>query len=62
LQHLFAIPTEEDMMGLLRGAAKAAIAAKVFDIARRELSKPENQAKIKELIGKVAARAAKGRR
>ena len=49
-------------MGLLRGAAKAAIAAKVFDIARRELSKPENQAKIKELIGKVAARAAKGRR
>jgi hypothetical protein len=49
-------------MGLLRGAIKAAVVAKVIDIARREMSKPENQRKAKELVGKLADKAAKSRR
>jgi hypothetical protein len=44
-------------MGLLRGAIKAAVVAKVIDVARREMSKPENQRKAKELMGKLADRA-----
>jgi hypothetical protein len=44
-------------MGLLRGAVKAAIAAKILDIARREMSKPANQQKVKELVGRLASRA-----
>jgi hypothetical protein len=49
-------------MGLLKGAIKAAVVAKVFDIARREMSKPENQRKAKEMLGKLADRASKARR
>ena len=36
-------------MGLLSGLAKAGLAKKVFDEAR----KPQNQAKIKEMISKA---------
>jgi len=43
-------------MGFLRGAAKAAIAAKIIDVARREMAKPENQRKAKELLTKVQQR------
>jgi hypothetical protein len=48
---------------MLRGAVKAAVVAKVLDIARRELSKPENQRKAKELISKLASKSkgARGR-
>ncbi|HEV7754546.1 MAG TPA: hypothetical protein VGO94_01685 [Mycobacteriales bacterium] len=49
-------------MGLLKGAVKAAIAAKILDIARREMSKPANQQKAKELVGKLASRAKATRR
>jgi hypothetical protein len=49
-------------MGLLRGAVKAAIVAKVIDLARRQMSKPENQQKAKELVGKLASRAKAARR
>jgi hypothetical protein len=42
---------------MLKGAIKAAVVAKVLDVARRELSKPENQRKAKELLGKLASRA-----
>jgi hypothetical protein len=44
-------------MGLLKSALKAGIAAKVLQIAQREMSKPQNQQKAKELIGKLASRA-----
>jgi hypothetical protein len=43
-------------MGLLQSAAKAGIAAKAVQIARREAAKPENQAKARELMAKVRAR------
>jgi hypothetical protein len=39
-------------MGLFSGMAKAGVAKKVVDEAR----KPQNQRKIKDLIGKVANR------
>jgi hypothetical protein len=40
-------------MKLLRGALKTGIAMKAFDIARREMSKPENQRKAKELLARA---------
>ena len=40
-------------MSLIRGLIKSAVAAKVIQIAQRELSKPENQRKIKEGLGKL---------
>jgi len=40
-------------MKLLRSALKTTIAVKAFDIARREMSKPENQRKAKELLAKA---------
>jgi hypothetical protein len=43
-------------MGLFKGAAKGAIAAKVIGIVRREAAKPENQRKAKELLAKVGNR------
>jgi hypothetical protein len=43
-------------MSIFRTAMKAGIAVKVFQVAKRELSKPENQRKIKE-----AARNLQGR-
>ncbi|HEY0486949.1 MAG TPA: hypothetical protein VGD72_11930 [Mycobacteriales bacterium] len=41
---------------MLKGIVKAAVVAKVLDIARRELSKPENQRKAKEMIGRLAGK------
>jgi len=45
-----------ETMGLISGLMKAGVAKKAFDAA----NKPENQRKIKELVGK--ARAKKGRK
>ena len=49
-------------MSVIRGLVKSAIVVKVAQIAQRELSKPENQRKIKEGMRKVqdAARRRKG--
>jgi hypothetical protein len=46
-------------MSLVKGLLKTAIVIKLAEVAQRELSKPENQRKIKEGIRKVqdAARA-----
>ena len=49
-------------MGLLSGAIKAGIAAKVLGIARREAAKPENQRKAKELLSRVGNRGRSGKR
>lgn len=43
-------------MGLFKGAMKAGIAMKAFDIVRREASKPANQQKAKEMFRKVSNR------
>jgi len=43
-------------MGLLGGMAKAGLAKKVYDEAR----KPQNQAKIKSMISKVTSKGGKG--
>ena len=40
-------------MSIIRGAIKAGIAMKVIQIAKRELSKPENQRKISEAVRKL---------
>ncbi|MBA3418814.1 MAG: hypothetical protein H0U09_08965 [Geodermatophilaceae bacterium] len=40
-------------MKLFRGALKTGIAVKAFDIARREMRKPENQRKARELMAKA---------
>jgi hypothetical protein len=45
---------KENTMGLLRGLVKGAVVAKVIQVAQRELSKPENQRKIKDGLGKLA--------
>ena len=42
------------VMNLIRGLIKGAVVAKVIQIAQRELSKPENQRKIKDGLSKVA--------
>jgi hypothetical protein len=44
-------------MRALRGLLKTAVAAKAFEIIRREASKPENQAKAREMATRVAERA-----
>ena len=36
------------LMSLIKGLVKTAVAAKLIQVAQRELSKPENQQKIKE--------------
>jgi hypothetical protein len=41
-------------MNLVRGLIKGAVIAKVVQIASRELSKPENQQRIREGIGKFS--------
>jgi len=41
-------------MGMLRGLIKGAAVAKVLQVAQRELSKPQNQQKIKAGLGKLA--------
>jgi hypothetical protein len=48
-------------MSLIKGLIKTAIAAKLIQVAQRELSKPENQQKIKDGIRKVQ-QAARSRR
>jgi hypothetical protein len=40
-------------MSIFKSAIRAGIAVKVAQIAKRELSKPENQRKIKEAVRKV---------
>lgn len=40
-------------MGLMKNVVKGAVAAKVIQIAARELSKPENQAKIRDGLNKL---------
>jgi hypothetical protein len=42
-------------MGTVRGLVKSAVVLKLVDIARREMAKPENQAKARELAKRVAA-------
>jgi hypothetical protein len=44
-------------MGFVKGVIKTAVAAKLLQIAQRELSKPQNQAKAKEMFGKLKQRA-----
>ncbi|MGI8457630.1 MAG: hypothetical protein ACR2LI_05920 [Propionibacteriaceae bacterium] len=41
-------------MGLLKGLVKGAVIAKVIQVAQRELSKPENQRRIKDGLRKVS--------
>ena len=48
-------------MGMFRGLVKGAVVAKVIQVAQRELSKPENQRKIKEGLGKLSQAARKKR-
>jgi hypothetical protein len=49
------------MMSVIRGLVKSAIVIKVAQVAQRELSKPENQRKIKEGLNKVKDAATKRR-
>ena len=39
-------------MSLIKGIVKTTVAAKLIQVAQRELSKPENQQKIKEGLRK----------
>lgn len=39
-------------MGMFKGAMKAGLAVKAAQVAKREMSKPENQAKAKEALAK----------
>jgi hypothetical protein len=48
-------------MNLARGLFKAAVVAKLLQVAQRELSKPENQQKIKDGLRKLQE-TAKSRR
>jgi hypothetical protein len=48
-------------MNLVRGLLKAAVVAKLVQVAQRELSKPENQQKIKDGLRKLQE-TAKSRR
>jgi hypothetical protein len=50
-----------EFMSLIKGLLKTAVAAKLIQVAQRELSKPENQQKIKDGIRRVQ-QAAKTRR
>ncbi|HEX3196814.1 MAG TPA: hypothetical protein VHR39_04590 [Propionibacteriaceae bacterium] len=40
-------------MSLIKGLIKTAVAAKLIQVAQRELSKPENQQKIKDSFRKL---------
>jgi hypothetical protein len=42
-----------EFMSLIKGLLKTAVAAKLIQVAQRELSKPENQQKIKDGLRKV---------
>jgi hypothetical protein len=48
-------------MSLIKGILKTAVAAKLIQVAQRELSKPENQQKIRDGLRKVQD-AARSRR
>jgi len=50
-----------ELMNLVRGLLKAAVVAKLLQVAQRELTKPENQQKIKDGIRKLQE-TAKSRR
>ena len=41
-------------MNLVRGLIKGAVAAKLLQVAQRELAKPENQRKLREGFAKLA--------
>ena len=41
-------------MGMFAKLAKGAVAAKVIQVATRELQKPENQARIREGLSKLS--------
>ncbi|WP_251150542.1 hypothetical protein [Cellulosimicrobium sp. Marseille-Q4280] len=43
-------------MGFLGKITKSGIAVKAARVAQREMSKPENQRKAKELLGKITRR------
>lgn len=43
-------------MGFLRKAVRAGIVLKAVQVARREMAKPENQRKAKEMLGRVTDR------
>src|SRR3954452_11553960 len=47
---------EETPMGFIKTAVKGAVVAKLMQIAQRELSKPENQRKAKEMFQKMQQR------
>jgi hypothetical protein len=51
----------EETVSLVRGLIKSAIVVKVAQVAQRELSKPENQRKLKEGLEKVKQAANKRR-
>lgn len=44
-------------MGIVKGVLKTAVIAKALQIAQREMSKPENQRKAKEMLHKFQQRA-----
>lgn len=44
------------MARFIRGMLKSAIAAKAIQIARRELAKPENQQRIKDVVNRATTR------
>ena len=44
-------------MSMISSILKTAAIAKVVQVAQRELSKPENQRKLKEGLGKLAKQA-----
>ena len=50
--------SREALMGFVKTLVKGAVVAKLAQIAQRELSKPENQRKIKEAFQKVQQRKA----
>ena len=43
-------------MSMFKGAIRAGVILKVAQLAKRELSKPENQRKIKEAVNKLQSR------
>ena len=45
---------QEHHMGMFKKVVKGAIAAKVLQVAARELQKPENQAKIRDGLNKLS--------
>ncbi len=47
------------MAKLVRGLLRSAVAAKALQIAQREMSKPENQRKARELLARASQRRRK---